>query len=83
MKFSTTLLFASSAFGYVYSSAYSTINRVSTDIETIYSCGNEVTNCPYSNSTHSITTYEGAAAVGYGSYYAAGAAALAAGAFLL
>ncbi|KAG0687940.1 hypothetical protein C6P40_001598 [Pichia californica] len=79
MQFSV-VLFAASAL------AASTITSVdySTELETITSCGPTVTNCPAKNSTiSSASTYTGAADVAYGSYYAAGAAALAAGALLM
>ncbi|GMM28826.1 hypothetical protein DAMA08_015430 [Martiniozyma asiatica (nom. inval.)] len=75
MQFATLALFASSA---VAATSYLT----STDLETITSCGPEVTDCPARNHTSSsVPTYEaGAATQGY---YAAGAVALAAGALLM
>ncbi|GMG55510.1 unnamed protein product [Ambrosiozyma monospora] len=84
MQFSTALIFASSALA--VSSVVETKTNQETDSVTITSCASTVTNCPAkgkSNGTaSSITTYE-AGAPTLGSYYAAGAAALAAGALLL
>ncbi len=79
MKFST-VLFASAA------AAYNT-----TVIETITSCSEAgpcetitltSTYCPEENAT-SVAPFEGAAAAGHANVFAAGAAALAAGAMLL
>ena len=82
MQFSTVVLFAASALA---ASSTLTETALSTQVETITSCGPEVTDCPareHSNST--ITTASDNAANGaYGNYYAAGAAALAAGALLM
>ncbi|ODV87089.1 hypothetical protein CANARDRAFT_15590 [[Candida] arabinofermentans NRRL YB-2248] len=85
MQFSSVLLFASAAVAYT-SSVYETSFETVVVSSTIYSCDSTVTDCPYatssaSNSSSTVSTYEGAAA-GFGSYYAAGAAAVAAGAFL-
>jgi hypothetical protein len=80
MQFSTVVLFAASALA-----ASSTITETafSTQTQTITSCDESVTNCPAKNHTISGSTFTGAAAVGSGSFYAAGAAALAAGALLM
>ncbi|GME97228.1 unnamed protein product [Ambrosiozyma monospora] len=82
MQFSTVLILASSALA--ASSVYETKTNQETDLVTVTSCASTVTNCPANkkNGTNSITTYE-AAAPSFGSYYAAGAAAFAAGALLL
>ncbi|KAG7887214.1 hypothetical protein KL936_004374 [Ogataea polymorpha] len=81
MQFSVaTLLFAATSFA--ASSVVLTKTEASTVSETITSCEESVTDCPARNSS-SISTYEGGAAAGFGSYYAAGAAAVAAGALLL
>ncbi|GME93971.1 unnamed protein product [Ambrosiozyma monospora] len=92
MQFSTALIFASSALA--VSSVFETKTNQETDLVTITSCGPTVTNCPAAskassavaskakNGTNSITTYE-AGAASFGSYYAAGVAAFAAGALLL
>lgn len=81
MQFTIVALFASSALAAV---SGTTVIATSTDLETITSCGPEVTNCPARNATSSeISTYSGAGNGAHGSYYAAGAAALAAGALLI
>ncbi|GMG60235.1 unnamed protein product [Ambrosiozyma monospora] len=83
MQFTSALIFASSALA--VSSVLETKTNQETDLVTVTSCDSTVTNCPaksHSNGTNSITTYE-AGAPGFGSYYAAGAAALAVGALLL
>ncbi|GMG40192.1 unnamed protein product [Ambrosiozyma monospora] len=84
MQFSTALIFASSALA--VSSIVETKTTEETDSVTVTSCASTVTNCPAkakSNGTaSSITTYE-AGAPKFGSYYAAGAVAFAAGAVLL
>lgn len=80
MQFSTVVLFAASAFA---ASSTLTETAVSTDVQTIYSCEETVTDCPYRNESSVISTYSGAANGNFGSYYAAGAAALAAGALLM
>ncbi|GMM44698.1 hypothetical protein DAPK24_012730 [Pichia kluyveri] len=78
MQFTSVVLFASAALA-------ATSYETATKSETITSCGPEVTDCPareHGNST--ITTASDNAANGaYGNYYAAGAAALAAGALLM
>ncbi|GME71631.1 unnamed protein product [Ambrosiozyma monospora] len=82
MQFSTALIFASSALA--YSSVFETKTNQETDLVTVTSCASTVTNCPAAhakNGTNSITTYE-AGAPTFGSYYAAGVAAFAAGALL-
>lgn len=77
MQFSIVSLFAASAL------AVSTQTSFSTEVDTITSCASTVTNCPAKNTTGSTSIYtDGAAFVG-GSYYAAGAAVLAAGALLI
>lgn len=80
MQFSV-VLFAASALAV---SSTLTETSFSTEVETITSCGPEVTDCPARNSTvpPESTFTDGAAGV-YGNYYAAGAAALAAGALLM
>lgn len=80
MQFTTVALFAASALA-----ASSTITDVkySTNVETIYSCAETVTDCPYKNHSSTVSTFSGAANGAYGQYYAAGAAALAAGALLM
>lgn len=81
MQFTIVALFASSALAAV---SGTTVVTTSTDLETITSCGPEVTSCPARNETSStIPTYSAAANGAHGSYYAAGAAALAAGALLI
>jgi hypothetical protein len=76
MQFSV-VLFAASALA-------ATSVVTSTDQETITSCGPEVTNCPLTAKNNTISsTYSDAAVNAYGNYYAAGAAALAAGALLM
>ncbi|KAH3666969.1 hypothetical protein OGAPHI_003419 [Ogataea philodendri] len=81
MQFSVaTLLFAATSFA-AASSVVLTKTEASTVSSTIYSCDETVTDCPYKNST--ISTYEAGAASGFGSYYAAAGAAVAAGALLL
>ncbi|TID14162.1 hypothetical protein CANINC_004808 [Pichia inconspicua] len=60
----------------------------STEIETITSCDEHVTDCPAKpkkNETESsaLPTFSAAAVEAHGTYFAAGAAALAAGALLL
>ncbi|GME74986.1 unnamed protein product [Ambrosiozyma monospora] len=86
MQFSTALIFASAALA--VSSVVETKTNEETDLVTVTSCASTVTNCPAksaskSNGTaSSITTYE-AGAPKFGSYYAAGAVAFAAGAVLL
>lgn len=84
MQFSVVLLAASAL------AASSTVTEIvySTDLETITSCGESVTDCPAStkkNSTASsaVPTFSAEAAGNYGSFYAAGAVALAAGGLLL
>lgn len=78
MQFSIVTLFAASTL------AASTFTQTdfSTELETITSCASTETYCPARNET-TASTYTGAADVAYGSYYAAGAAALAAGALLM
>ncbi|GMG59997.1 unnamed protein product [Ambrosiozyma monospora] len=83
MQFTSALIFASAALA--VSSVVETKTNQETESVTVTSCASTVTNCPAkgkSNGTNSITTYE-AAAPSFGSYYAAGAAAFAAGALLL
>jgi hypothetical protein len=80
MQFSV-VLFAASALA-----ASLTVTDVaySTDVQTITSCGPEVTNCPLTQQNQTaIPTYSAAANLAQGNFYAAGAAALAAGALLL
>lgn len=76
MQFSI-VLFAASAL------AASSVTETSTDLQTITSCGPEVTNCPANNGTISSTVSDAGAAGAHGNYYAVGAAALAAGALLM
>lgn len=77
MQFSIVALFAASALA-----ASSTTQ--STDVVTITTCEGDVTSCPASNQTTFTSTFADAAGnINVGSYYAAGAAALAAGAMLL
>ena len=81
MQFSTVVLFAASALA---ASSTITETALSTQIETITSCGPEVTDCPANKGNGTITTASDNAANGaFGNYYAAGAAALAAGALLM
>ncbi|VEU24183.1 DEKNAAC105356 [Brettanomyces naardenensis] len=88
MKFST-VLFASSVAAF-----NATETAEVTVIETITSCSeagpcvtstvtSTSTYCPETNATSSVAPFEGAAAAGHANIYAAGAAALAAGAMLL
>ncbi|GME71629.1 unnamed protein product [Ambrosiozyma monospora] len=83
MQFTSALILASSALA--VSSVVETKTNQETDLVTVTSCASTVTNCPAKgkkNGTSSITTYE-AAAPTFGSFYAAGAAALAAVGLLL
>ncbi|KAG0682549.1 hypothetical protein C6P42_002831 [Pichia californica] len=78
MQFVLVSLFASSALA-----ASSSHFTSETETVTITSCSAGVTDCPASNSTTFTSTYVDAGVGSLGSYYAAGAAALAAGALLL
>lgn len=79
MQLSIISLFVSSALA-----ASSVTTSFSTDTKTITSCDETYTECPVWNSSSVVPTYSGAAVGGnLGSYYAAGAAALAAGALLI
>lgn len=82
MQFSVVALFAASALAF---NSTSTQTEVSTSVETITSCDETVTDCPVApkHNDTSVPTYSGAAVGSHGSYYAAGAAALAAGALLM
>lgn len=81
MQFTTTTiisLFASTAFA-----ASSTFTSQTETLVTITSCASDVTSCPARNASTFTSTYVDAGMGSFGSYYAAGAAALAAGALLL
>jgi hypothetical protein len=80
MQFSI-VLFAASALA---TSAITHIQSATTT-QTITSCDSAVTNCPATKHSNSsiISTASTAGAAVHGSYYAAGAAALAAGALLM
>lgn len=80
MQYSIVLFAAAALSASVTHTASSTIT------ETITSCDESVTDCParpHKNDTHSSTFSDNAAAGAHGQYYAAGAAALAAGALLM
>ncbi|ESW96322.1 hypothetical protein KL918_000274 [Ogataea parapolymorpha] len=81
MQFVTVFLMAASAFAASTAVTEST-TQTSVVSVTVTSCDSSVTDCPFSNSSAPVSTYEGGAPI-HGSFYAAGAAALAAGAFLL
>lgn len=76
MQFSTVVLFAASALA-----ASSTVTEVTS--ATMTSCGPEVTNCPARHDNGTVSSTYSDAAAAQGSYFAAGAAALAAGALLM
>lgn len=75
MQFSTVAIIAAAS-AVVSASANATVTDVASTLVTITSCGPEVTDCPATAAN--ISTYEGAA----NKQYAAGAAALVAGALL-
>lgn len=83
MQFSVVALFAASALAASSQTGFSTQTTVSTEIDTITSCDSSVPSCPARNESITSSIYSGAADMAYGSYYAAGAAALAAGALLI
>ncbi|GME69839.1 unnamed protein product [Ambrosiozyma monospora] len=84
MQFSTALIFASSALA--YSSVFETRTNQQTDSVTVTSCASTLTNC-IPNHPRNITNFSTSSSINaaplVGSYYAAGVAALAAGALLL
>lgn len=80
MQFTSVVLFASAALAAVNTTVTETI----TSCEESGACHTATvttTYCPEENET--VSTYTGGAAVGQGSWFAAGAAAVAAGAMLL
>lgn len=79
MQFSVVALFAASALA----ASVETKTAISTQVNTITSCAETEPSCPARNSTASTSIYTGAADFAHGSYYAAGAAVLAAGALLI
>ncbi|KAH3668844.1 hypothetical protein OGAPHI_002599 [Ogataea philodendri] len=81
MQFVSVLLMAASALAASTGVTEST-TETSVVAVTVTSCDASVSDCPAKNGTSSVSTYE-AAAANQASFFAAGAAALAAGALLL